>query len=648
MCPRPCVAIIVNMGATSVPLLLLIVSLLVLTSCDDQEPSPTPTPTTETPEIAPSPTATATPRPAPVTLPTATATPPTPQLPPFQPSERPLRSTRLMVTDDALWAGHPASRTVTRLALPAGRRSWQTKLDCEPATLARANSRLYVACFDSGEVVVLDDRSGQILARSRVGSGPFGILAIPGRVYVTAAHEDSLAVLDGPSLTEVMRIATGRHPRGLALSGDRLYVGHLLDASVRTFNAETLEPLDAIQIGHQAAFAETLTIHSERARAYVPHQRQNLTNMARLFDSTVFPVVSVLDTEKLRPVRRELLALDTVDTPVSMPIASVLGPDGRRLYVVNAASDDISVIDLDNRIGVGHVAVGQNPRDVALSPDGKRLYTLNLVSDDVTVVDTHTLTVLKSLPLAEDPRPAVIQQGERIFSTSRPDGIAFDNWMACSSCHFDAGFDGRTWLGTTGGPRNTPILRGIGGTEPLHWSADRPDVQSFQKTFTGLMAGEGLSQMELDALAAYLNSLVPISSPLRDEVGSLTGEARQGATVFGSAGCAACHSPQRFTDRDLHDVGTGQAFHEHPSGSGTVAETMGSAFDTPSLRELWATAPYLHDGRAATLRDVLLTFNQEGLHGATAGLSESDLAALEAFLLALPLTPDEVADLFGQ
>ena len=57
-----------------------------------------------------------------------------------------------------------------------------------------------------------------------------------------------------------------------------------------------------------------------------------------------------------------------------------------------------------------------------------------------------------------------------------------------------------------------------------------------------------------------------------------------------------CHSPPKFTDQQLHDVGTGEPFLDHPSAEGKIPETMGPAFDTPSLRELWLTPPFLHDG----------------------------------------------------
>ena len=532
--------------------------------------------------------------------------------------------------------------------LKDGRRLWQAEIRCEPATLALAAPGLLVSCFDSGELLVLNEKSGDLLGRKWVGHGAFGVLAANERIYVTLAHETALVALRDDSLAETARVSVGRQPRGLALKDDRLYVVHLLDASVRVFDVRTLESVGEVQIGFHGALAETLTLHADRSRAYVPHQRQNVTNMARLFDSTVFPVVSALDTEEMRPVRREALTLDTVDTPVSGPVAAVLNSAGTRLYVANAASDDISIVDMTTGLGAGHVAVGHHPRGLALSPDERRLYTLNLVSDDISVVDTDTLTVVDTFPLADDLRPPIIQQGERIWLTSRPDEISRDNWIAYASCHFDTGFDGRTWLGTEGGPRNTPVVRGIAGTAPLHWSADRLNVQSFQETFTGLMAGTGLSEAELDALAAYLNGLQPLASPLRTPDGLLTDDAAQDAAVFRKAGCTVCHSPPKFTDQQLHNAGTGEPFHQIPFGTGKVPETMGPEFDTPSLRELWLTAPYLHDGRAAALRELLTVLNVNDRHGHTSALSEAELIALEAFLLSLPLTQDELEDLFGQ
>lgn len=547
------------------------------------------------------------------------------------PSSGPSRSARLVVDDSSLWAGHRASRTVTRLTLPDGARAWQTDVGCEPATIARAADRLYVACFDTGELVVLDSETGAVRLRRSVGHGPFGVL-VAGRVYVTLGHDDALVSLRPDSLAEIGRAATAREPRGLALKDGLLYVVHQLDASVRVYEPRTLGEIAAIEIGQQAGIAESVTPHPTAERVYVPHERLNVTNLARKFDDTVFPVVSAIDTRDRAPVRRQALALDSVDTPVGMPLAVAIDAGRARLYTVNAASDDVSVVDLTSGIGAGHVVVGQRPRDLALSPDGSRLYTLDQLSNGVSVIDTATLRVVATLALAEDLRPAAIRLGERIFTTSRPATIARDHWMACASCHLDGGFDGQTWLGTDDGPRNTPTLRGIRGTEPFHWSGTRANTQAFEKTFTGLMSGSGLTPPELDALAAFIDSLRPIASPLRAADGSLTSPAVAGAAVFRNSGCASCHAPPLFTDRQLHDVGTGSAVHGVPEG-------QGPRFKTPALRELWDSSPYLHDGRAPSLRDAIAQHT-------SARLSEADADVIVAFLQQLPLTDAEAARLF--
>lgn len=132
---------------------------------------------------------------------------------------------------------------------------------------------------------------------------------------------------------------------------------------------------------------------------------------------------------------------------------------------------------------------------------------------------------------------------------------------------------------------------------------------------------------DLDALAAYALSLQFKPSPW-------TATVERGRTIFNRAdvGCAGCHPAPRYTDSTLnvspyvlHNVGTGD-------GPG---ERMGPAFDTPSLRGIWYTAPYLHDGSAPGLRDVLITRNPGDRHGRTSNLSESEIADLIAFLKSL-------------
>ena len=89
--------------------------------------------------------------------------------------------------------------------------------------------------------------------------------------------------------------------------------------------------------------------------------------------------------------------------------------------------------------------------------------------------------------------------------------------------------------------------------------------------------------------------------------------------------CVTCHPPPLFTDQMKHDVGTA-----------TPDEKIGSLYDTPSLRGLYDSAPYFHDGSAATLRETLTRPSEGSEHDVSKQLDESEIRELIAFLMALP------------
>jgi cytochrome c peroxidase len=153
---------------------------------------------------------------------------------------------------------------------------------------------------------------------------------------------------------------------------------------------------------------------------------------------------------------------------------------------------------------------------------------------------------------------------------------------------------------------------------------------------------------DLDALAVYCNSFEFTSlSPHSAAPGKLTRAAEHGKELFFSkeVGCATCHCGPYYTDSrlqkpfNLHDVGTGR---DDPS------ERMGTKYDTPTLLGVYRTGPYLHEGKAKTLRDVLTTCNKEDRHGKTSHLSPADIDDLVKFLQSLPyetpptMTPNTV------
>ena len=521
-------------------------------------------------------------------------------------------------------------------------------------TLGPDDQHLYVTNHASATLTMLDIHPLALHAALRVGPDPYGVVADPnGRlVYVAATGADRIDVVDTELVEVVDTIAVEARPRGLALSpdGTHLYVTHQLSGAVSVIDLSERRVLQVIDTGAESNRAQRIVLHPSTNRAYLPHIRSNVTNPHLLFDTTLFPVLSVIDLETNRHLLHERLDLSVVDRPVNLPFDVALSSDGQRAYIVYLGSGDMSVIELASRTVLAHLEVGDGPRGIMLTPDERTAYVANSLSDDVSVIDLSTFEEVTRIPTTTSPLSPQLHHGKLLFISSRSPAISRDRWMSCESCHFDGEHDGRTWL-FPDGPRNTTNLRGLAHTRPLHWSADRDEVQDFEFTIRELQAGTGLladphpelglpnagRSADLDALTAFIESLQPRPSPFRHWNGTLTPAAQRGQVIFHRAdvGCATCHVPPLFTDLLLHDIGTG-----HGPG-----ELLGPAFDTPSLRGIWHTAPYLHDGRAPTLRDVLTTHNPTDRHGRTAHLSEAELQDLMAFLLSVEGAKSRVQDL---
>ena len=521
-------------------------------------------------------------------------------------------------------------------------------------TLGPAGQRLYVTSQASATLAMLDIHPFALHAALRVGSDPYGVVVGPtGRlVYVAATGADRIDVVDTVLAQVVDTIAVQARPSGLAIADDgtQLYVTHELSGTVSVIELAERRVLHVIETGSESNRAQRIVLHPSTNRAYLPHIRSNVSNPHLLFDTTLFPVLSVIDLETNRHLLHERLDLSVVDQPVNLPFDVALSADGQRAYIIYLGSGDLSVIELASRTVLAHLEVGDGPRGIVLAPDERTAYVANSLSDDVSVIDLSTFEEVVRIPTTTSPLPPQLHRGKLLFISSRSTAISRDRWMSCESCHFDGEHDGRTWL-FPDGPRNTTNLRGLVDTRPLHWSADRDEVQDFEFTIRELQAGTGLladphpelgpsnagRSTDLDALAAFIESLQLKPSPFRHRDGTLTPEAQRGQAIFHrpDVGCAACHIPPLFTDLLLHDIGTG-----HGPG-----ELLGPAFDTPSLRGIWHTAPYLHDGRAPTLRDVLTTHNPHDRHGHTVHLSEAELHDLVAFLHSVEGAKSRIQDL---
>ena len=99
---------------------------------------------------------------------------------------------------------------------------------------------------------------------------------------------------------------------------------------------------------------------------------------------------------------------------------------------------------------------------------------------------------------------------------------------------------------------------------------------------------------------------------------------KRGKRLFeGKADCATCHPGPYFTDKKTHDVGITSPNEPH------------AQYDTPSLIEAYRTAPYYHDGRAATMKEALTEHDPKHLHGNLKDLTPQEREDLIAYVLSL-------------
>ncbi len=210
-------------------------------------------------------------------------------------------------------------------------------------------------------------------------------------------------------------------------------------------------------------------------------------------------------------------------------------------------------------------------------------------------------------------------QGRKLFHDAGDPRIAADG-RSCSSCHPDGRDDGLTWS-TPNGPRQTIQLAGrINRPAPFGWMGKHASLQIHMTQTMQNLKGTGLQPGELDALAAYLDVMKGAPQKWR----ALTAEEARGRDLFASSdtGCSGCHGEKTgFSDHDVHDV-----------KSATATDTTGQ-FLVPSLVGVAGSAPYFHDGRYASLDELLA--KTDGTMGTTKSLSPEDKKALVAYLKTL-------------
>ena len=321
--------------------------------------------------------------------------------------------------------------------------------------------RAFTPNRDDDSISVLDLQNLSSIGCIPVGDEPFGTVVGEKHIFVSNQASNSISVIDRETFLPILEIETEEAPRGLALSddGSQLYVTHFFSGNLSVIDIALMNVTKVISVNASANISQSVEIDSENSLAFLPQTFSNSSNEALLFDTTVFPVVSIVDLVAQIDLRSERIAVDIADEPVGIPIDSVR-TSINKLYVVNAASNDVSVIDLDSNTAVAHFEVGDNPRGIVLSNDDLRAYVNNTLSGSVTVIDTTNDQLIDEFEVTQIPLDSQVLNGKRIFNSSNRTDLARDQWITCATDHFDSEHDGSTWF-FADGPRKTASLRGV-------------------------------------------------------------------------------------------------------------------------------------------------------------------------------------------
>ncbi|MDP2307873.1 MAG: PKD domain-containing protein [Pseudomonadota bacterium] len=590
----------------------------------------------------------------------------------YEPLETPPTQTgRLALSEGVLYAAMPdadlvvvvaANAVVDRLAVCA-----------HPVAVSAAAGLLAVACRDDA-VQLWDTTTRTLLVDmpQRWGARPMGVAIDPdgGGAYVALAGTGELVRMRTGGETEAIGALTDA--RGIAAAAGVLYaarfrspeeggVASRWEAGGSTSFSLAPDPgpdSDTDARGLPTLFGavavrpdgRALVLAGAKANMDRGLQRDGL---ALTHETSTRASLRVVDATTGDALGRALF--DNRD----LVGAVAFTPLGDRLLVAHFGAGVVDVLDpfsLTRLGGFQEVGVGLD----GIATDGETAWVLASIDRELVAYDLGGINgevELARIPLlADEPLSDELLLGARVFYFAGDPRMSTDAYVSCASCHPDGGQDARTWDFTDRGEgfRDTQALFAMPAAGPIHWSANFDEVQDFENAIRAHQAGAGFLSdeqfaayedplgtpkaglsPELDALAAYVRnfaSSVP-RSPWREADGTASESGLRGRALFVAAGCETCHAGAELTDAGWSEDGT-PVLHD----VGTLVETSGNrdgvpltGLRTPSLRGLFATAPYLHDGRAPTVTEALVA------HGIA--LEGADLEDLGRYLLEIEAAP---------
>lgn len=556
----------------------------------------------------------------------------------------------------------------------------QVKLPVTGACVAPDGTIFYTA--DDGNEGRLFRADGESVITGNYPMAP--IVSADGRyVYVCNRFDATVQQYDAATMKLLKSAKCVRETHGCALGkdGKLLFVINMLPddvaepvkyvgAKVTVIDTATFNVVANIPLPDGSTGVRGITASPDGANIYLTHTQARYqlptTQLERGWMNTA--ALSVLDGVTGAYINTVLL--DDIDLGAANPWGVTVTPDNQYIVVSHAGTREVSVIDrtaLHKRLD--DAAAGKKVTEVTFSADEvhndlsfltgiRRRFRFDadgprgvVATENCVYAVCHFADALVKVPFKDRRvvRPEVIPlngtaladlkadkvlRGEMLFN----DGTkCFQQWQSCASCHPDAIVDGLNWdlmNDSIGNPKQSKSLYLSGVTPPTMITGIRKSMQHCNRAGFRHIQFCAVAEEDTLCIDAYvMNMKAQVSPWARPEYADAIA---RGKEIFDSpekADCARCHKPDLYFTASA-DPNDGSKAPLYDLGLGTRDE-QGQKFDVPTLNEVWRTAPYLYDGRAKTLREVLTVWNQDDYHGVTSDLTEQELNDLEIYVLSL-------------
>ncbi len=577
-------------------------------------------------------------------------------------------SSSIVVLEDAVWLTSPDDDLVVQVAASDLAFRVSVPVAGEPTHVASARGMLVVTLAQSSEVAVINTRTQDVTRVAVPCGGTRAVVQLEKDeplLAVSCPNDDRVVILDVVARTVRGYVETSGRPTALAVVGDVLAVSASRLGRIRTFEVQAF--IAAARTTHEVVPREDAALSTVTGVA-ASQVDAIAVSSAGGFIATYQRVEH--DADRSRPPAKGGYGNASDGEPrlepkllsscggryarflggaevFSGPTALVATRDDRVL-VVNQYTDNVAVLAcassgtrIESLVARGgeRVAwqttyrVGRGPRGIALSADGRSVFVdvgfdYAVARIDLTAAQGPAVRDVQDVQRRSVGATALSARalsGRNLFHDAVNTHLTPSGIVTCASCHPGGREDGLSWFLHTSrvGPklRRTPPAWGARASlAPYHWDAEFSSADSLTRsTIEDLMQGDGLL-VDIEAISAWMSEVRP--PPRRPAAPEQRDAVAQGQSLFMSLGCSGCHREAGATDGMRHSV-----LSVSPDSAAELTQV-----DTPSLTSVRARAPYLHDGRAPTLNDVLTTHNTSDLHGATSALAASEINALVTYL----------------